>query len=100
MATYSEIRELFTLDDLKNKVTTATLIASYNLLSGAPTTADKAYADSVFSNPQNESLKVFMAVLASNKDNSVAQISGASDSAIQTAVDAVIPFLVDAKAGS
>jgi hypothetical protein len=100
MATYSEIRDLFTLDDLKNKVTTATLISAYNLLSGTPTTSDKLYADSVFANPSQEALKVFMAVLASNKDNSVAQISGASDAAIQSAVDTVIPFLVDAKAGA
>ena len=94
MATYTELRQQFSNDDLRNRVVAATVIAANNLLSGTPTAEQKAYAKAVFQNPRSEGEIVFMAVLAANKDATVAQIEGATDAAIQTRVDAVIPNLV------
>lgn len=94
MATYTELRQQFSNDDLRNRVVAATVIAANNLLAGTPTAEQKAYAKQVFQNPRAEGEIVFMAVLVANKDATVAQIEGATDAAIQTRVDAVIPNLV------
>jgi hypothetical protein len=99
MASYLEIRNLFNDADLKNKVVTATLVAASNLADGTPTTLDKTWIASVFNNPQGEGAKAHMAVLAANKGATVAQIRGASDSAIQAQVDNIVPLLVSAMAG-
>lgn len=100
MASYIELRNLFDSSDIRNKVTTATVIAAHNLLTGAPSANDRAFADAVFSNPKSVGNKVYMAVIAANKSATVSQIEGASDSAIQTNVDGVIPSLVAALAGA
>lgn len=94
MAELLEIRQQFANDDLRNKVTAATVIAANNLLSGAPTADEKAFAKSVFESPNAMGSIVTMAVLAANKDATVAQIEGASDTTIQSNVDAVVPNLV------
>lgn len=94
MATLLEIRQQFSNDDLRNKVTTATVIAANALLTGTPSAEQKAFAKSVFQNPNQMGAIVTMAVLAANKDATVAQINNATDTAIQTKVDAVIPKLV------
>lgn len=98
MATYTEIRHLFSDSALRNRVDVAVVIAANDLLSGTPTSADRAWAAAVFNRPRLESQKAFMAVLASNKNASVVAIQGATDAAIQTNVDAVVPSLVSAHA--
>jgi len=99
MATYIELRALFNNDVLLNKVSIALLVAVDGLITGTPTAADKAYAASVYANPQAEAEKILMSVLAANKDIALATIQSATDSAIQTKVDIVVPILVDALAG-
>ncbi len=99
MATYIELRGLFNNDVLVNKVTFAVLVALDNILAGTPTAADKAYAYAVTSNIKAETKKVLMLVLAANKDLPLASIQSASDSAIQTKVDIIVPILIDALAG-
>lgn len=99
MATYLELQGLFNDNDLNIRVRTAVIIAANDLLSGAPAAADRAFALNVFSNPKSMSEKVLMSVLAENSDATVANIQGASDSAIQANVDTVIPSLVSALAG-
>ena len=99
MATYLELQGLFNDNDLNIRVRTAVVIAANDLLSGTPTAADRAFALNVFSNPKSMSEKVLMSVLAENSDATVANIQGASDSAIQANVDTVIPSLVSALAG-
>ncbi len=100
MATYLELRNLFDNSEIRNKVTTASVIAAHNLLTGTPDANDRAFAEAVFTNPNSVGKKVYMAVIAANKAASVASIEGASDSAIQTNVDEVIPSLVSALAGA
>lgn len=99
MASYTELRNLFSDDAFKNKVDIATVIAANNLLSGTPTTAQQVWAAKVFDSPRSESKKALMAVLAENSGLTTAQILGASDANIQTAVDGVVDALVAANAG-
>ena len=99
MATLQELRGLFTDSDLLEKVEVATVIAANNLLSGAPTTAEKAWAANVFSGPKSESSKALMSVLAANAALTTTALQGASDAAIQANVDSVVSVLVDAMAG-
>lgn len=100
MATYEELRGSFNDSSIRNKVTMATVIAAYDLLQGTPTAADRAWASSTFSSPEAEGRKAFMAVLAANKDTALASIQSATDSAIQTQVDGIVPSLVQALAGA
>lgn len=99
MATYLELRGLFSDGDLTNKVAVAVLIKVDGLITGTPTAADKAYAAAVYANPQAEARKALMSVLAANESLALATLQSASDSAIQTKVDIVVPILVDALAG-
>ena len=99
MATYQELKGLVNDSDLQDKVEVATVIAANNLLSGTPSTADKAWAAAVFASPRAEAQKALMAVLATNAAADVAAIQGATDALIQAGVDAVVPTLVDALAG-
>jgi len=99
MATYSELKALTKDSDLQDKVEVATVVAASNLISGTPTTGEKAWAATVFASPQSESKKALMAVLAANKDATVAAINSATDASIQTVVTGIVPVLVDALAG-
>ena len=94
MATYTELRQLFNNDDLRNRVATACLIYAHGLLSGTPTDAQKAFAEKVFNDPDAVGRKIMMGVLAANKAATTAQIQTASDSAIQTQVDNILPNFV------
>lgn len=94
MATYTELRDLFSDDTLQNRVDVATMIAANNLLGGTPTAAEQSWAANVFANPRGESTKAYRAVLATNNGLTVAQITGATDAALQTAVDSVVDTLV------
>lgn len=101
MATYTEIRNLFQDADLRNKVTTAIIIAADGILNEpSPTVPRKAWANKVFSNPEAEARRVFMSVLAANKDATVAAIQGATDAAIQTNVDDAVDLFIDADSGA
>lgn len=100
MATYAELRGLFTDSDIKNKVATAIIIAAEGILNEAsPEAKRKTWAAKAFASPQIESNRIMMAVIAANKTASVAAIQGASDSAFQTNVDAAINLFIDADAG-
>lgn len=94
MATYEELFSLNNKSELKNKVTTAVIIAAEVVMNEDGGTVNHAnrllWAKSVFASPGAEADRMFMAVLAANKDASVAQILGALDTAIQINVDAHI----------
>jgi len=96
MATYTEIRDLFSDDAMRNKMDVAVIVAAEALLAGTPTLSDQKWAAAAFNSPRSESTKAFMAVLAANKTSTVATIQGASDAAIQTKVDAIVGSLVAA----
>lgn len=99
MATYLELRNLFDDSDIRNRVESAIVIAANNLLQGTPTANDRAWIVSVIGNYKAEGRKAFMLVLAANKDLTLVNIQNATDTAIQTQVDAIVPELVLALAG-
>lgn len=99
MATYTELRGAFGNDALRNRVVMATVIAAYGLLATAPDAADRAWISAVFASPETEGRKAFMGILAANAGLSIINIEEATDAAIQTQVEVIIPSLVAALAG-
>jgi len=99
MASYTELRSLFSDDELKNRVDIAIIVAANNLLSGTPTVPEQQWAAHAFTSPRAESEKALMVAIASNKDLSVAQIQAVADAGLQVAVDAAVSTLVVAFTG-
>lgn len=100
MATYQEIRQVLSNvsnDGLKAQVEVATLVAAQALLSDeSATAAQLKWSASVLSNPVGEGRKALMSVIAANKGVTIEQMQSASDAAIQTQVDSIVPGLVAA----
>lgn len=100
MATLTELHDLFSNDDLQVKIRSALLISVYTIISGTPTAADRTYAAKVFRDPKTEAERVIKYVLAANAAQDVATILAATDATIQGQVDAAVPILVLADAGT
>ena len=96
MATLLELRGLFSDGELMSKVESALIIAANNLISGTPTVQDKKWSAHVLGAPRPEGRKALMVVLAENSGISTAAIQSASDASIQAAVDGVAQILSDA----
>lgn len=98
MASYQEIREIWgdtSSDGLKAQVDVAIIIAAEGKLSNvASTLEEQRWASGVLANPESEAKKALMAVIASNNGATIEQILSASDSVVQTQVNAVVPGLV------
>ena len=94
MATYLELRQVSTDSDLQDKVTVAITVAANAILNEDPGTSNHAnrliWAKDAFNNPRGLMPGVMAAVISANKDAIVANILGASDATIQTAVDAAV----------
>lgn len=100
MATLSELFDLYNDGDLIRRTSSALVIAAQALLDlPTPTAAQKQYAVKVFANPRQEAERVVKSILAQNSGATVAAIQGASDTQIQTNVDAAVQLFVDADAG-
>lgn len=99
MATYLELEGLFSNGQLLKKVRAATIIYAEGIISGTPTTAQKAWIARAFESPNAEARIILMGVLASKKSATKEQIETASDSDIQDQVDLIAPILIDALAG-
>lgn len=96
MATYSELFGLQSSGDLRNRVAVAVIVAADAIRTETPPTNSTqrlAWAEQAFLNPVGKSEQVLWAVLAANKDATVANIESASDAALQTNVDAVVDVL-------
>ena len=95
MAAYEEIHALFTGESaLRNRVQVAVIVAAEAIRSEDGATENHAnrliWAASAFENPTGMANRLLMAVLAANKDATVEQITGASDAAVQSNVNAAI----------
>ena len=99
MATYEELYTLRTDSALKNRVTTACILAAEAVMLEDGGTANHAnrllWAKAVFANPKGEADRMFMAILAANSAATVANIQSATDAAIQTNVDDHIDLFAD-----
>jgi len=94
MASYAELYSLRSDSALKNRVNVAVIVAAEAIRSEDGATPNHAnrlvWAAAVFAAPSAEADRMFMAILAANKDATVAQIQSATDAAIQTKVDATV----------
>ena len=99
MAGYAEIRGLFADSTLKNKVEVACIVAAEAIRGEDAGTTNHAnrlvWAKEAFTSPSGTASKMWMALLAANKDLTVQQIQEATDAAIQTKVDAAINLFAD-----
>jgi len=99
MATYLELFGLASNSDLQDRCTVAIVKAAQAKLSGTPSANEAAWAASVIASPRAAGVRVLNVVLAANSASTTTQITGATDAAIQSNVDAVIDALVVAHAG-
>ncbi len=100
MATYSELRSLFSNDDLRHRVETAVIIAAETELAASPGSVEgRSWGLKVLRGPADWGRTAFLSVLASNKTASVAAIQSASDATIQTNVDAAKAGWIAAEGG-
>ena len=94
MATYLELESLRNDSEMFGKVRVATWIAAETVRTEDPITVNHAnrmlWAKAVFEGEQGKARQMFFGVLAANKDASLASITGATDTDIQTAVDAAV----------
>lgn len=94
MATYLEL--LTTSEDvsLRKKIRVACFVAAEAIRTEADTTPNHAarltWAKDVFRNPEVEANRMIWVVLAQNRAATVSAILGATDAAIQSAVDAAV----------
>lgn len=96
MATLTELTSLVQAPPqaLVDKITGALLIEANLLVAGTPSTAQMEWAKEVFQDAGRYRSAALGAVVAANNTATVAQIQGASDAQVQTAVHAVVPTLV------
>ncbi len=89
MATYDELFALAGQNVLLDRIMVAITIKADSILNdGAATPTQISWAKTAFKDPTTQAKAFQNAVLAANKGLTVAQITSATDSAIQTAVDA------------
>jgi hypothetical protein len=95
MATYAELFDLRSNSALRNKIAVACVKKAQTLLDQAsPTVAEVAWANTTIGNPIAMADKIMNYVLVANSSVAVSQITGATDSAIQTNVDAAAAKLI------
>ena len=94
MATYAEILIAHADNVLLNKVRVATVVAATNVMLEPTETANHAnrllWAKTVFADPAIAGARMMWPVLAQNKAFTLAQITGADDETVQTAVNSAV----------
>jgi len=94
MAAYSDLYQLFANSSLRNKIRVAVIVAAESIRNEDAATDNHAnrlvWAAATFASPNAAADKMLMALLASNKDEETSAILGATDSVIQTLVDAAV----------
>lgn len=99
MATLAELWTLLEDPALKEKVSAAALVAAEAIRVEDTQTANHAnrlkWAKGVFTNPVQAGDDLLKAVLAANNAAAIGAIQGASDSTIQTAVNAAVDIFAD-----
>ena len=98
MATYQELHDLTHSTALLNRVMTAVAVAAEEIRSEAPAAADHAarvrWAQQALRNVDGTARGLMWIVMAQNRQFTVAQIEGASDAALQAAVNGAIQLLL------
>lgn len=98
MATFAELVTASANAGLVEKIKIATLVAADNIrLEGAGVAHHQArvrWAAKVFSDPETEATRMVWPVLIQNRAATLAQITGANDASVQTAVDAAVAVVI------
>lgn len=96
MATYLELRDLFTDDTLRGKVEAAVCIAANTIRKEAASVTDHAarltWAKAALLNPRPQAETILKLLLADNATATKAGIQGATDATLQTLVNDSINF--------
>jgi len=99
MATYDELRILFSHDALRKRIEVACIIAAQSIYVEAPSVDNHAnrliWAKRAFAKPGNMGGDMLRALLAANKDLEVSAITSVTDTAIQAKVDAAVDVFAD-----
>jgi len=94
MATYIELFDLKDNSDLHDRITVAVVKAAHSIARDETPPSNQAarlvWAAEAVSNPVPVAQKMLWVLLAAYSDMSTAQITGASDEAIQSAVDGAV----------
>lgn len=94
MATYAELLTASADEALVKKIRVACVVAAETVRLEADATQNHAkrlaWAKSVFESPETVAQRMTWAVLAQNRAATLPAILGASDAAVQTAVDAAV----------
>ncbi len=97
MATYVDLYDLQNETEFLHKMAVAVVVAADTIRSEDAGTTNHAnrmeWAAKAFTSPQGTGKQALWAVLAANKGADTATILAASDSTIQTAVDAAVDVL-------
>lgn len=100
MATYAELLTIARTDigaSLRDKIQVAVIVACDIIRLEAPATPNHAnrliWTQNALQNPAHEAERLLWAVLAQNRAFTLAQITGANDAAVQTAVNAAIDLI-------
>jgi hypothetical protein len=99
MASYAELFNLRQDSELLNRVAVACVIAAEKIRTEDVSTANHAarlvWARSAFTSPQTQAIRMWMAVLAANKDATVEAIRAVTDTVLQTKVDAAVDVFLE-----
>lgn len=99
MATYQELGQLFTDDALRNRVEVACIIAAETIRTedaGVTNHVNRLiWAKRAFQAPKSIRDEMLRALLAANKDETVAGIQGVTDVALQALVDEAVNVFAD-----
>lgn len=94
MATLAELHTLRHESDMINKVASACAIKAVNIMAEAsPTTTRLQWAEECLADADVKARDLFWYLLGNNAASSLATITGADDSTIQTNVDAAVDVL-------
>lgn len=94
MATYFELLQAAEHPDLNRRVRVACVVAAQKIRTEPTDTPNHAlrmaWAATVFANPDGETKRMAWVAIAQNRAATLAQIIGADDEAVQTAVDGAV----------
>lgn len=98
MAIYAELLKIATENEaLKRQIKVACIVACDVIRAEAEATPNHAnriaWARATLSNPDSAASQMVLAVLAQNRAATAAQITGADDATVQTAVNAAVDLL-------
>lgn len=95
MATYLEIDGLSSDSDLLARLTTAVLVSADAIrANGTATAQQRQWAVATLNRPQAMAQRILPLVLVQNRAFTAAQIRGATDASLQTAVDTAVPMII------